>query len=57
MLTKAKFRDLRRYGVDLGSGSGMALFAFFNFGAKLPMVGIELNEMRYLYSKYLREDY
>ena len=39
MLTKAKFRDLRRYGVDLGSGSGMTLFAFFNFGAKLPMVG------------------
>ena len=55
MLTKAKFRDLRRYGVDLGSGSGMALFAFFNFGAKLPMVGIELNEMRYLYSIRLQE--
>ena len=51
----SEFTSSKRYGVDLGSGSAMAIFAYFNFGAGLRMVGIEANEMRYLYSVRLQE--
>jgi hypothetical protein len=54
LLTESEFVDENRYGVDLGSGSGIADFSYFNFGAALPMIGIECNDMRYLYSVRLQ---
>jgi hypothetical protein len=55
LLTASEFTSSKRYGADLGSGSAMAIFSYFNFGAGLRMVGIEANEMRYLYSVRLQE--
>ena len=39
-----------RYGVDLGHGTGAAIFISFNFELDLCMVGVELNEYRCNYS-------
>jgi hypothetical protein len=46
--------DDNSWGVDLGSGSGVASMAFFNGGMGLNMIGIECNEQRFAYSLTLQ---
>ena len=45
-----KFLDDRRYGIDIGHGSGATAFIHFNFYLGLPMVGAEFNGYRCNYS-------
>jgi len=50
IVSESSFTDPDRYGVDLGHGSATAILAYFNSAVNLKMVGIEINDMRYLYS-------
>ena len=46
----SKFVDPRKYGIDIGTGSGATSFIHFNFNLNLPMVGAECNDYRCDYS-------
>jgi len=50
VMKESALKNSMSYGVDLGHGSATALFATYNYGLKLNMIGIEVNDMRYLYS-------
>ena len=41
--------DEDAWGIDIGSGSGVASMAYFNGGMGLNMIGIECNEQRFRY--------
>ena len=46
--------DENAWGVDIGSGSGIASMSYFNGGMGLNMIGIECNEHRFKYSLTLQ---
>jgi len=44
--TETIFNHPNRYGIDIGHGTGAAMFGHFNFGLGINMVGVESNEYR-----------
>lgn len=54
--TQIVLKDQKAFGIDIGSGSGVACMAYFNKFTGLPMIGVESNYQRCFTSWRLQEE-